>query len=57
MKNTTHYAVIALIALVLSIFLSQMEINYPHPSQEESLKLLSLLPVLLFGCLGAYLWD
>lgn len=57
MKNTVHYFILSIVVLVIYILLQQFDIHYPHPSQAESLKLLSILPVLVLGHAGAYIWD
>lgn len=57
MKNTLHYFILSLIVLVIAILLQQFDIQYPHPSQAESLKLLSVLPVLFLGLGASLIWD
>ncbi|HMP03679.1 MAG TPA: hypothetical protein PKD86_10280 [Gemmatales bacterium] len=52
----TQFLGFAAVALVCAVALSLLPVSYPHPSQEESLKLVSLAPVLALGAVGVWLF-
>lgn len=57
LKNTPvpSFAVIALVVLACALLLAAIDPPYAHPSQAESLKLVSVVPTLLLGGLGVWL--
>ncbi|HMO16163.1 MAG TPA: hypothetical protein PKD64_18765 [Pirellulaceae bacterium] len=52
-----QYGAFCLIAIICSLLLSALPVEYPHPSQEESLRVTSLLPILALGGLGVWLFS
>lgn len=56
-KSLRVYSLFAATALVCVVVLLQFEVPFAHPSQKESLAPLTFLPIILLGCLGAWLWP
>ncbi len=56
-RSLRVFLVFAGIAVVCAAVLARLEVTYAHPSQKESLRVTSLLPVLALGALGSWLWG
>lgn len=56
-QSLKEYLIFAGLAAASVILLSQFDVTYAHPSQKESLRLITLLPILVLAALGSWLWG
>jgi hypothetical protein len=56
-EHTRSYISLSVVCLILVFILPYTEVVFPHPSQQEATAMTAVLPILLLGVLGAFLWD
>lgn len=56
-RSLKEYLIFAGLAATSVVLLSQLDVTYAHPSQKESLRLITLLPILGLAALGSWLWG